>query len=48
MARRKTLSSPAVIETPKLQHCIEQPAMKRTQTYQKISSITKDMKKELQ
>ena len=42
----KALSSPPLIGTPKLQLFIEQLSMKKTGTYQKRSSITKDIKKE--
>ena len=38
---RKTLSSPLLKGIPKLQLCVEQPSMKKTGTYQKISSTTR-------
>ena len=45
---RKTLSSPPLTSTPKSQLSAEQPLMKKTGTYQKRSSTTKDIKKEPQ
>ena len=44
---RKTLSSPPLTSTPKPQVPAEQPSLKKTETYQKIST-TKDKKKEPQ
>ena len=47
MADRKTLSS-IIKNTPKSQLFAEQSSMKKSETYQKISSTTKDIKKEPQ
>ena len=47
VAERKDLSSAPLMKTPKSQLTAEQP-LKKTGTYQKRSSITKDTKKETQ
>ena len=43
--RRKTQSSPPLTSTPKLQLSAGQPSVKKTRTYHKRSSTTKDIKK---
>ena len=43
---RKTPSLPPFMGTPKLQLFTKQLLMKKIKTYQKISSTTKDIKKE--
>ena len=45
---RKILTSPLLTHTSKLQLFTEQSLMKNTGTYQKRSSTTKNVKKELQ
>ena len=45
MESGKTLSSSPLTGTPKLQLFTEQPFMKKTGTYQKSSSTTKDIKR---
>ena len=45
---KKTLRSPPLKGTPKLQIFTEQLSIKKTRTYQKSSFVTKDIKKEPQ